>query len=173
MLSRYLATSIITNDSALTAAFINGKTNVIADSLSRDWHIPDNVLISILNNLTTPSQMTPKLKNYKAPKELLSLIKSLEDSKITQEHLQHKHKPSRIGTLFSGPNTWKNLGSRTLSCPISKAKADSVYCAHLRELSEELKSLQDTSLSSVLAQSAVQSAVFARDSDLTCAQTPP
>ena len=76
--ARKLASLLLNSNSSVTAQQTPGSTNIIADSLSRDFHLQKNHLTFILKTLF-PSQVPQKFQILeKLPKEITSLIYSLK-----------------------------------------------------------------------------------------------
>jgi hypothetical protein len=83
--ARYFATTLFEADATLHPVHIPGKANIIADSLSRDFHVTDDALTSFLlspscTSLQHPSQIPESLAIKSVPKELTSWIASTLES---------------------------------------------------------------------------------------------
>ena len=71
--ARYLASLCIEHDLCIYGQHFKGIWNIVADCLSRDHHIPDNVLTALLSILC-PSQMPQNFHISPVPQEIVSWL---------------------------------------------------------------------------------------------------
>ena len=110
--ARKLAKITIVAKLKLYGQWFPGIDNIIPDILSRDWHLSDDELLSLLTHLF-PSQLHPNFRLVKLPSEIDSFLCSvLQDMPYNKER-RKTHKPSGF-TLG---------GSGNSSCPPSASKA--------------------------------------------------
>ena len=74
--TRKLASILLQSEGLLYSQWFPGIENVVADVLSRDFHIPDDKLISLLSSLV-PQQIPPLFHISPVPKEIYSWVISL------------------------------------------------------------------------------------------------
>ena len=108
--ARKLAKILIRNESALYSQHIAGKHNIIADSLSRDHHIPDKKLTFALKTAFT-SQVPEEFVLTTPPKEIISWLYSLRATLPLKQALPQEPKPSKLGALIAGGDSWRELVS--------------------------------------------------------------
>jgi hypothetical protein len=101
-LARHLATIMIDQQACLYSQHIPGTTNVIADSLSRDFHIPtDQLACLIRSNFQVPASFTI----YPLTAGRVSWLTSLMLSRPRQLELKTAHTPSATWLGVDGSNT--------------------------------------------------------------------
>jgi len=85
-IARMLARVMLMAKSCLYSQWFEGKANIISDCLSRDFHLTDNKLTSLLTS-HVPHQMPPGFKIRRLPKEIDSWLISLLLSQIESKQL--------------------------------------------------------------------------------------
>ena len=110
--ARYFATMLLDNNSSLYSQHIKGKNNVIADSLSRDFHHDDLTLISKLYS-TYNDQMPRHFTIFQIPAEIISWIESLALRLTATTELLEQHEKSNLDTLSAGKDFSPNVLSKT------------------------------------------------------------
>ena len=143
--ARKLAKILIRNESALYSQHIAGKHNIIADSLSRDHHIPDKKLTFALKTAFT-SQVLEEFVLMTPPKEIISWLYSLRATLPLKQALPQEPKPSKLGALIAGGDSWRELVSMMNSLRDSQAKKKSVYSEHLQKVYEEMSMVNNTKI---------------------------
>lgn len=128
---------------ALYSQHIPGKNNVIADSLSRDLHVPDKKLTFLLNNLY-PLQTQNNLRLTVPSKEIICLIYSLKDMKTNREEYQVIRTPSSLGHLIGGDDSWKDVVSKMNSWMALQESREPVSCPHLQQVLESISMERQT-----------------------------
>ena len=110
--ARQLASILLSSEVTITPQHTPGCHNIIADSLSRDFHIPDKQLTLILTSIF-PTQTT---KNFhilpQLPVEITSWISSLKASMTKPLASPRKQDPSKMGAFFAGVLSWKDVVSK-------------------------------------------------------------
>ena len=76
--------------------WFRGKDNVVADALSRDFHLNDKQLTNLLL-LAVPTQMPSNFRISPLPEEIASWMTSLLLSLSKQTQLREEHTTSEIG----------------------------------------------------------------------------
>ena len=90
-LARHLALMMLNNNSCLYSQHIPGETNVIADSLSRDFHIPSDTLSRLIRS---HFQVHPSFNISPLPEELECWLTSLMRKSSTLQESKQEHTPS-------------------------------------------------------------------------------
>ena len=109
--ARKLAEILMDNDSALYSQHVAGKHNVVADSLSRDHHISNKHLKFILLH-TFPSQVPKDFTIVTPPKGIISWLYSLKAMLPHTQASPQEHKPSKLGVLIDGKDSWRAVVSK-------------------------------------------------------------
>jgi len=103
--ARQLATIIIDSNACLYSQWFPGGENLIADSLSRDFHLNDDELTSFLTS-RLPHQAPFGLKISPLPKEISSWLTSM---------LQNLHEKERWSKAPTQSSTWLGRDTRATS----------------------------------------------------------
>ena len=113
IVARTLANILLESETSITSQHTPGKSNIVADSLSRDFHLPINHVTFILKTLY-PSQAPSNLTILETlPREITLWISSLKDSSINHSAPPGKPEPSKTGIFYAGSNSWKDVVSKT------------------------------------------------------------
>ena len=112
--ARFLATTLISNNCSLYSQHIKGESNHIADSLSRDFHLNDSILIHKLRS-AFHSQMPDHFTIYPLPAEITSWIESLGLKSTATKALQEAPATSKLDTLTGGRDFSPNVPLKTPS----------------------------------------------------------
>ena len=84
VVARKMAEIMMEEECCLFSQHIKGSSNVIADSLSRDHHLPDKQLTFVLNAIY-PKQTTKALTILPTvPKEIICFLESFRDGKTSK-----------------------------------------------------------------------------------------
>ena len=106
--ARWLAKTLIDNDSALYSQHIRGIHNIIADMLSRDCHIPATHLVHMFQ-LLLPQQTPKNFRISTIPPEIISWLHSLSPS-LTKTPASPLHpSKSKLGALTDGNDSWNTM----------------------------------------------------------------
>ena len=106
--SRMHASRLLKHDIREYSQWFPGNRNVVADSLSRDFHINDNSLTNLFRS-NFPQQIPPRFNIAPLPLEISSWICAwLREMPNSQQRLE-EHQPSTIEHGFDGSNSWKRL----------------------------------------------------------------
>ena len=170
--ARYLAASLIRRDSSLYSQHVPGKHNIIADSLSRDLHIPPLTLTNILCR-TLPTQIPPNFRIISPPKATISWMLSLLRSEIKSPEPPRAPTRSRLGVLTSGRDFWKQWGLATSGSMDSTNNKEHTSCAHLQPLVDEINAAKQARNNLRVTRSRPPSHMFVRPSGQTFGPTPP
>ena len=107
---RHLAWLCTKNNVSLFSQHIPGTWNIIADSLSRDFHIPNRKLTTlILPHL--PEQVRSQFKIMTHPRDIYSWIASLKCGNRTKEVSTKLRMKNNLPTLKNGEHTLRTLDS--------------------------------------------------------------
>ena len=107
-IARENAKNLIEKKASSFSQHIKGSLNDIADSLSRDFHLTNNQLISLFNFIRPPYFPKKQMRIINLPKEITSWIASLAQLRTKKRELNWGPTPSSIahGIIgWSGPNT--------------------------------------------------------------------
>ena len=132
-ISRKLARTMMSHNSALYSQYVKGCQNNIADSLSRDFHIPNSKL-TFLHKSLYPTQAGA---NYHILNQLLdeitSWIASLKDDSTRTVAFPPTHSKSKLGDLINGENSWDTVTSRvnTWRDLVTKRKCSQELCVEI------------------------------------------
>lgn len=119
--ARKLATIVTTNRSQLFSQWFPGHHNDIADSLSRDTHIPTSQLTASLTSLF-PSQIPPSFRIKPLPTEIASFIYSTLLPLPVQQQRLKPHTPSALAHGNATSSSLNTSASRTT--PFSTTSPD-------------------------------------------------
>ena len=151
ILARKLARILMNSESTIESQHIKGSHNIVADSLSRDHHIEATHLTFILKSLF-PSQVNQNFEiSQILPVKIISWLNLLKDILTTSEVSIPKHCKSKIGILFDGKNSWKEVVYMINSLNHSLKRQELPSCQHSLQVLEEMKMAQqeETSLPEV------------------------
>lgn len=112
--AREQARTIMMHDASEYSQHIPGISNVIADCLSRDFHLSNSKLISMLFN-TNPPLLPPQITIEPLPPDLISWIGSLARNRPKRKVLPQRPTPS---TLAAGVTGWSSSTNAASPTPI-------------------------------------------------------
>jgi hypothetical protein len=128
-----------------------GTKKNVADSLSRDFHLTNDKLISYLRNYF-PSQIPSKFKIVQLPKEIVSYLTSTlqllpVNERFREEHMPTKKSPGNVGMNTVHPSDLRLISSLTdsdksivsKSLEPSQSQYETEDCQALLELSWALR----------------------------------
>ena len=136
-IARHLANILLDHDSTLYSQHVAGKQNAIADSLSRDTHIPETHLMFALKTLY-PDQVPSNFRLQTLPKEIVSWVYSLKELRTAEMVMPQAHKPSRLGAFLDGKDSWKQLESKINSLMAGLKNKESISSVHLQQVLGEI-----------------------------------
>ena len=131
MIARRLAEELIEKDSALYSQHIKGCFNFIADSLSRDHHIPTDKLTFALRSLL-PEQVPRNFEVVPPPPEAISFMHSLLLSETKGTELLPPPTRSKLGASIGGDASWEDWRS-TMSGLKDSTKSRERNCCQLSQ----------------------------------------
>ena len=103
-MARKLASLKIEFDLSIYSQHIKGSKHLIADMLSRDFHLTDLQLTSLFTHLF-PEQIHLGLKIVPLPKEIILWIYSLQDCLPVAKASPQVHIHSSLGALIDGASS--------------------------------------------------------------------
>jgi hypothetical protein len=104
-LARYLAFLLFKQEATLHSEHIPGDNNIIADSLSRDFHLSHTDLTSLLStHPSTSPQIPTSFHIHDLPSQTISWIASLVDSKTPTKGSPPKPSPSSLAQQIDSKN---------------------------------------------------------------------
>ena len=163
------ATILLDSESALYPQHIPGAENIVADSLSRDFHIGDKHLQLLLSSLF-PKQAPKNLKILPAlPREIISWLESLQDLRTSASESLPAPSPSKMGALVDGSDSWSALVLKINSWTRMHKSQESPSCQPLLPLFEEMNRAEQSLHNSWEDRSARPSTTYARFSKQTFA----
>ena len=112
MAARHLARLLQHASSMLYSQWFPGDQNDVSDSLSRDNHLSNSQLHSMLNS-HVPSQLTPNFRIVELPLKIRSWVFSLLEKMPVKTQRQVKHKISAMAISSGGPNSCTRSASNT------------------------------------------------------------
>lgn len=115
-IARWHASNLLDYQASDYSQHIAGSENHVADSLSRDFHLNNDQLLSLLN-LTCPHLLPPNPQVISLPTHLSSWIGSLAQLQPKKRELDWRRKPS---TIAAGVTGWTSLDDQTSPIPILK-----------------------------------------------------
>ena len=138
-IARELANLLMSFEASLYSQHIVGKANVIADSLSRDHHIPIKQLTFILNSLYNDQSEAPLKISEELPSAITSFLSSLKPLPTRTMGSHQPPVPSSLGLFFAGDLSWGDVVLRTNSLTASHLR--NAYCCfpHSQAVLETMK----------------------------------
>ena len=135
--SRWLATTLMTHDSALYLQHIPGKYNIISDSLWRDKHL-SNQQLTIAFHTLLPKQ-TPKSFNIQTlPPAIISWMQSLSQLSTKKPVSPKPPSKSKLGVLTNGADSCQIWALKMNSLRNSIEHQDHICCPRLRACAAEI-----------------------------------
>ena len=166
-MARKLAIILLEHDVAFYPQHIKGEQKIIADSLSRDFHLSNKKLCFTLTTLfptQTPQGLTilPEL-----PTEIICWVESLIDGAIIKPESLPAPTHSKVGALLDGSDTWPALGSKINSWIHSTSNPKSASCQYLLPVFAEMSMAKQCYLHCPGKPFAQHSTMFVRNSAWT------
>ena len=167
VIARHMARILLDFDTALYPQHIPGDDNIIADSLSRDFHISNTNLQFMLNSLF-PQKAPKQLRILQTlPREIISWLESMQDMKTSASESLPAPSPSKMGALVDGSDSLRALVSKINSWIRFHKRQELPSCARLRLLLGEMSRAEQNLHSSSEERSARPSTMFVRYSEQT------
>ena len=164
-----MARILLDSDSAPNPQHIPGDKNVIADSLSRDFHLSTSHLQLLLKSLFK-SQVPKNFKIlHQLPTEIISWLDSLQDLKTSAKESLPVPTRSKMGALLDGSDSLKQLVSKINSWTAMVNQQESPSCPRLRLLYDEMSRAKHEKHFSQADQSVRPSTMFVRYFEQTLA----
>lgn len=139
--ARFNAQNLMDNNATCYSQHMPGAMNVIADSLSRDFHLTNNQLISLFEHIKSPCLPNKKMTIIDLPEEITSWIASLAQLQPKKRELSWGHTPS---TLALGILGWSGSTTSEQMTPYFKNSThqnEYASCAPSYTPSDEVTSL--------------------------------
>ena len=171
VVAQKLARDLLNYEGSLYSQHISGVRNIVADSLSRDTHIPLKKLAFILKSFF-PNQAGVNFKIKTLPKEDILWLYSLKALSTATTEIPPQPTRSKVGALIDGNVSWKELVSLTNSYRTFDRQPESVSSVLSPQVLEEMNMAQETNLNFATAQSAPRLATYVRPSGRTFGTTP-
>ena len=159
------------DEASLYSRHIVGRHNIVADSLSRDFHIPTNQLRLLLTKLF-PAQTPAGLRFVRPPSEISSFLTSLRDIAIPPKVSLQERATSNLGALIAGDLSWTKLVTRTNGLMAIHQRNESPSCPHLQRLLAEMNLASQTRCAYEEELSLPLLATFVRPTGRTFGTTP-
>ena len=167
VVARKMAEVLMDNECCLFSQHIKGSSNVIADALSRDHHLPDKQLTFALNAIY-PKQTTKALTiSPTVPNEIISFLELFKDGTINTKASLVQQTPSKLGALLAGCDSWTSVVSKINTLTRFHQKDESSSCPLLQAALDETRKGQLTEDSCEAPQSVPPFPMFARPSGRT------
>ena len=142
--ARKLATLLLESKTTITSQHTPGRMNVVADSLSRDFHLPINHLTLILKSLYPQQTKKNFFIRQALPQEIISWIFSLKHSSTKPTASQFAPERSKTGVFFAGSASLKDVVSKINSLQNLTKNPKSTSCAHSQKVLEEMNLAKQT-----------------------------
>jgi hypothetical protein len=150
-----------------------GIENNVADSLSRDIHLSDETLVSLLRT-TFPKQVPSHFRIAPLPNEIVSWLTSLLQRLPVKEQHKEEHMPTKLDHGHGGTNISHLSDSNTIpSWKVSPKNNEPSSSAPLVPPSERDAFLEHLQLPWLLRQSEAPSITWWRPSGVMATQIPP
>ena len=138
--ARSLATIVLAAGSSLSGHHIKGSSNVLADSLSRDFHVPSYIVELTFTELFHPQVLSSPFRLAGPSFDVISWMRSLEPSATVKEVLPHRHKRSCLGTCLNGKSSWRASALKISGLMRSPNKSSPSWSEDLSRLFAEISS---------------------------------
>ena len=99
--ARWLGCTLVSNETPLYSQHIKGTENIIADSLSRDFHKSDQTLTNIFDQIL-PQQTSALFHIKQLPRNVISWISSLAAASTLPTASPKTLRPSSLATGKGG-----------------------------------------------------------------------
>ena len=172
MVARKLAEILLDSESTLYPEHVKGTHNIIADSLSRDIHIPSKKHSFLLTELF-PTQTPMGLSIAEVlPEEITCWLESLKGGKLNGRESPQAPMPSKMGTLVSGSASWPAVASSVRFWKDTAPRPNLVYSAPLLQLCGEMSMAEGNLISFQVRQFDKQSIAYVRPLEQTFIAAP-
>ena len=162
-----MATVLLESDTSIYPQHIPGQSNVIADSLSRDFHLSRKTLEFALPALYQ-TQVPNNLKILDAlPTEITCWLESLRGSKTSSLESPPAPAPSKMGALLDGSDSLAVVVSKINSWMHSLYHQKYLSCLRSQQHLDEMNKVRQERLVSQVQQSAKPYRTYIRFSDQT------
>ena len=172
--ARYLANLLLENNASLHPEHVPGKHNEIADCLSRDFHLDDSHLISLLQNSQETSTKLPKNFTLLKPSTTIIswIVSKLQSMPPTKPSLPQPM-PSTTAASFYSSRSSHSVKSTTPSWTNTTQIRNHSSCAPLPTASDRTTKNPPPKQDWQEAQSLPPSRTWFRPSGKTFGPTPP
>ena len=138
VIARKLATTLLESNATITSQHTPGRMNVVADSLSRDFHLPINQLTLILKSLYPQQAKRNFHIRQTLPQEIISWIFSLRHISTKPTASQSDPERSKTGVFFAGSASLRDATSKINSLVNLARNPGSTCCVLSRKVLEEM-----------------------------------
>ena len=170
-ISRAHAHLMLSHGCGLYSQWFPGAENLVADSLSRDFHLGDSTLLNLLH-LSIPLQLPPNFRLCPLPPELLLQVTTWLQALPASTQLPKTPQRSKLATgTTSRPSSLPSTFTTIHISPTLPAKISNVYLEPLLlptvPVTSNTNTLHNSLLHHYLAQSAPPSMLWHRPTGLT------
>ena len=123
-LARHLADYLVSHEATLFSQHVPGEHNVTADCLSRDFHLSDTEILSLLQRKGPASQVLKNLHLKELPKTISSWALSMLESLPLKKGSQPRPKPSSLALSDVTKISSQKAASPTPSLPTCQSHND-------------------------------------------------
>ena len=144
--ARKMAEILLDSETVLYPKHVRGEQNIIADSLSRDQHIPCKKHALFLTSLY-PEQTPMGLSiSEDLPQDITYWLESLKGGNTKNEVSPREPVPSKMGALVSGDVSWNAVASMINFWKATAPKPELVWSAPLQRLFAEMNMGREISI---------------------------
>jgi hypothetical protein len=172
-MARHLARLLFNTESTLHAEHIPGDNNVVADSLSRDFHLTNSQLTSLLTTHAPPQQVPPTFQIRKLPRKISSWASSRLELLPQTKGSEVRPAPSSLAALQSSKPSSTPAASKTHSSPSTLTPSANSSCQHSPTATGSIGIAQPPKHSSWAHQSKAPYPMWFRPSGKTFGLIPP
>lgn len=132
----YHSQLLFKHQASLHSEHIAGEHNVVADSLSCNFHLSNSALTALFHS-HTPTQVPPTFQLQALPKQISCWLVSVLELLMPQTGSLPAPRPSNLAILKSTPPSSKNVGSPISSSTVTPTSSTTSSFAPLYKASRE------------------------------------
>jgi hypothetical protein len=149
-IARWFGRFLIDKEICSYSQFFEGKKNIIADILSRDWHLSDEEIIAFLR-FVAPTQVPQDFRICPLPNDIVSMILSLLPLRPETTPLPKAPITSETWRGIAGKSFAKLMSSKTSTSTLSSPATESRSSSPIPKASETESTLPSSTLERLLS----------------------